>query len=84
MEVCIWVVREGDRGSLFNLVGLWWVSGGDCGKSVVGFFRGVGYFGVGFFGNVVQVVGFVWRGSNGLWCGDCCLMWWKSAWSCEH
>ena len=52
--------------------------------SVVGFFGGVGYFGMGFFGDVVQVVGFVWRGSNGLWCGDCCLMWWKSAWSCEH
>ena len=49
---------------------------------MVGFFGGVGYFGVGFFGGVVQVVGFVWHGSGGLWCGDCCPVWWKSALSC--
>ena len=34
--------------SLFYLVGLWLVSGGDCGGSVLD-----------FFGNVVQVVGVV-------------------------
>ena len=27
-------------------------------------------------------MGFVWYGSGGLWCGDCCLIWWRSAWSC--
>ena len=63
-------------------VGLWWVSGGDHGRSVVTFFGGMGYFREGFFGSVVQVVGFVWHGSNGLWFGDCCSVWWKSAWSC--
>ena len=68
--------------SLFDLVVLWWVSGGDHGRSVVGFFGGVGYFGAGFFGGVVQVVGFVWHRSSGLWCGDCCSTWWKSGWSC--
>ena len=51
--------------SLFDLVVLWWVSGGDHGRSVVGFFGGVGYFGAGFFGGVVQVVGFVWHRSVG-------------------
>ena len=55
-------------------VSLWWVSGGGHGKLVVGFFGGVRYFGMGFFGGVVQVVGFVWHGSGGLW--------WKSVWSC--
>ena len=49
---------------------------------VVGFFGGVGYFGVGFFRCVVQVVGFVWHGPSGLWCGDYCLVWWKLAWNC--
>ena len=49
---------------------------------MMGFFGGVGYFGVGFFGGVVQVVGFVWHGSGGLWSGDCCPAWWKSALSC--
>ena len=68
--------------SLFDLVGLWWVSGGDRGRSVVGFFGGVGYFGMGFFGGMVQVVGFVWHGLGGLWCGDCYSAWWKSTWSC--
>ena len=65
-----------------DCVGLWWVSGGDHGRSVVGFFGGVGYFGVSFSGGVVQVVGFVWHGSGGLWYGDCYLVWWKSVWSC--
>ena len=49
---------------------------------MVGFFGGVGYFGAGFFGGVVQVMGFVWHRSSGLWCGDCCPTWWKSGWSC--
>ena len=34
-------------------VGLWWVSGGDHGRSVVTFFGGMGYFREGFFGSVV-------------------------------
>ena len=38
--LCLWVNIE-------------WVCGGDHGRSVVSFFRGVGYFGVGFFGGVV-------------------------------
>ena len=45
--------------SLFDLMGLWWVSGGDRCELVVDFFGGVGYFGVGFFGGVIQVVGVV-------------------------
>ena len=45
--------------SLFDLVGLWWVSGRDHGGSSVDFFGCVGYFDVGFFGGVVQVVGVV-------------------------
>ena len=34
-----------------------WVCSGDHGRSVVGFFGGVSYFGMGFSGNMVQVVG---------------------------
>ena len=54
-------------------VNIEWVCGGDHGRgrrSVMGFFEGM-----------VQVVGFVWRGSGGLWCEDCCLVWWKSTWN---
>ena len=34
-------------------VGLWWFSGGDHGRSVVGFFGGMCFFGMGFFGGMV-------------------------------
>ena len=58
--------------SLFDLEGLWWVSGGDIGKSMVGFFGGVGHFGVGFLCGMVQGVGVLAIvGSN--WFGGLCV-----------
>ena len=61
-------------------VGLWWVSGGDRGKLVVGFGRSTWVILVW----VSLEAWFKWWDLFGVGCGvDICYpMWWKSVWSC--